>query len=119
MDALTADFRAIYGLRFADYVALPSGEAVHEALVFVEHLTNRPDSHYAAALAGGSQFFGWDADRYLAADLRDFMLAVVAGLGGKKISDADLFPRPEREPERARTVADFDIDAFARRLAGR
>lgn len=85
--------------------------------MLVEQLRHNPASHFAAALEGGPQFIGWDADRYLLADTRDLLLAIASGLAGQKIAPADLYARPEDTREvRVATIADFDVDAFMRRL---
>ena len=108
------------GLRFADYIALPSMTAVDDALDYVDGLAQHTGSHYRAALLGGPQFIGWGHDQVLAADTRDAIFVIAAGLGGDKLSPEDLYQRPEKEPvvEQAATVADFDVAAFMRRLAG-
>jgi hypothetical protein len=108
------------GARWKDYVALPDGESVHEALVLAEHLAARPDSHFSAELSGGQQFLGWGHEQQIAADTRDLLLALIAGLGGKSLGPDDLYPRPQAVApvEEVGTVAEFDVAAFMRRLAG-
>lgn len=95
-------------------------ESVSEALVLVEQLSHRPDSHFAAMLAGGMQFLGWSEDRQLFADIRDVLLMIMASFGGKKLTRDDLWTRPVKEeetrPEQAATIAEFDTGAFMRWL---
>jgi hypothetical protein len=96
-------------------------EAVDEALVLIDRLALHVDSHYRAALLGGPQFVGWGHDQILAADTRDALFVITAGLGGEKVTKDDMYPRPEAdkpEVDQPKTVADFDVAAFMRRLAG-
>lgn len=89
-----------------------------EALLLVEQLAVRDDSHLSAALMGGLQFVGWTQDRMLAAATRDLIAMVLAGLGGTKLPETDLWPRPARpEVAQAATIAEFDTGAFMRMLA--
>jgi hypothetical protein len=97
-------------------VAIASAE---EALELVEQISYRGDSHLSAELRGGPQFIGWTEDRYLAADTRDLILTLLAGLGGDKVSPSELWTRPRAEevkPVQAQTIADFDDVAFIRWL---
>lgn len=96
---------------------LPDQATVSEALVLVGELARDDSTHLWAARAGGDQFIGWSEDRALAASTRDILLAIAVGLGGNRVSDSDMWPRPAAEQEQAQTIADFDTGAFARMLA--
>lgn len=95
---------------------MASGEDVHEALVLVEQLRVVPDSRYAAACAGGPQFLGWSERQQILASIRDILLGIGSGLGGSSITEADMWPRPEKD-EPVGSIADFNVNDFMRRLA--
>jgi hypothetical protein len=112
-----ADFQQFYGLDLSELWT--GGLSARRVLILSEHLKDIPDSRYRAATLGGPQFLGWDDDRYLAADTRDFMLAILTSLGGQKLTAEDLYPRPERAedmPQEAATIAEFNPGAFIRWL---
>lgn len=118
--ALMADFQQFYGLDLAD---LWRGTlSARRALILVGHLDDIVESRYRALKRGGLEHLGWGIDRHIAADTRDMLLAIGAGLGGEKTTAADMWPRPQSEadaPVEVGTIADFDEVGFMRMIAGR
>lgn len=92
-------------------------EGVHEALVLVGQLTLETDSHYAAEVAGGSQFLGWSEDRRLLAHISDTLFVILNSLGGREVIRDQLWTRPQQEEVEVGTIADFDTLAFKRMLS--
>lgn len=111
-----ADFRQFYGLRLADVWTGALG--IREVILLSGQLLSIPDSRYLAELEGGPQFSGWDHDRALLADIRDLLLAIASGLSGSKLTDQELYPRPQQdvEPLEPATIAEFDVSAFMQQL---
>ena len=97
-----------------------SGSAVevHEALTLAGQLFSIPESRYAAEVRGGQQFLHWDTPLEVAVSTRDLLLQLIAALGGSSITEADLWPRPEKDEEQeVGTIADFNVGNFMRELA--
>lgn len=86
--ALVADFLSEYGIRLADILFVWSPR---EVLALVEGLP--ASGRFQAHLVGGDkwhEFWGWDADRHLQANLWDLHVAVNTPKGKK----AEKYPRP-------------------------
>lgn len=101
-EQLVADFQSEYGLNLALILQPGSGYAPKTVLALVQQLP--PNSRTIAAVRGGDQFLGWDADRYLTAALldavRETTYAVIAtnSAKGKKPKPPKPVERPKRNP---------------------
>lgn len=114
---LFADFREFYGINLSD--VWRGMLSVREVFILSEQLETKPESRYRAALLGGPQFIGWGTDRYLTADVRDMLLALLAGYGKQALTEDDWWPRPtdsrrNQKSTEVGTLADFDEAAFLR-----
>lgn len=62
---------------------------------------------------------GWDKNADISANIHDAIVALLIGLGGKRMTEKDRYPRPrpvvEAKPV-APTIADFDIGSFMRQF---
>lgn len=102
-EQLVADFQAEYGLNLALTLRPGSGHSPKTVLALVQQLP--PGSRTIAAVRGGDQFLGWDADRYLTAALldavRETTYAVIATntAKGKKPKPPKPVDRPKRNPQ--------------------
>ena len=86
--ALAADFLSEYGVRLADVLF---DWSPREVLALVEGLPGA--SRFQAHLAGGEkwrEFWGWDADRHLQANIWDLLVQINTANGKKVVK----YPRP-------------------------
>lgn len=96
---MLADFREYYNLNLADVLRFDGSLPVWEAATLAKQLP--PSSRTAAAMQGGSEYWGWTIDRYLLTALLDALnantYAFVAANSKKKPKPPKLTPRPGDE----------------------
>jgi len=99
-ECLVADFQSEYGLNLAQLIHQEAGHSPKTVLALVQQLPM--GSRTISAIRGGEQFVGWDADRYLLANIFDAIqantYAIVAANSakGKKPKPPKPIDRPKR-----------------------
>jgi hypothetical protein len=85
----------------------------------VEQLKVIPGSRYRAHWVGGPQFQNWTKEHDILSDLYDMVLTNVAALGGARVPEKALYPRPivATATFAPKTVAEFDVGHFMRQIA--
>lgn len=97
-EAILADFQAEYNLNLIEVIRTGS----HDPMTLVALVRQLPlGSRTVAALRGGSQFIGWDVDRYFLAQLIDSVNRVAYTVAAANSKRKPKTPKPTPRPTRA------------------
>lgn len=108
------DFQHHYGLNWDD---IWSGEIQPaRALELINGLMNVPDSQFVASRADGDV---WPSLHRMVADVHD-VLVLIASANGLKNPQGHFFRRPrfgkKHVEDRPKTIAEFDVGGFLRKI---
>lgn len=104
---LVPDLKRYYGVELADVLVEGSGLTPRKVLLYIRALP--ADSATVAAMRGGLEFYGWDLDVYMLANLLDAIrentyVTMMAAGPKKKPKPPEPFQRPGSEKKKQQNV---------------